>query len=514
MSKTGGKTMKKALTAFLAFAMVLLSTLGSLSTATAAPTINPSATGSITVTKLENDPDVAAVTGTGLPVTGLTQTRIAGVTYKIVQTHKVDTNGNVVALTASDTPYTATGVTGDGTGGTTLGVYTFGTLPLGRYTLQETDVPDGYVIDSTVYEIDVPLFDSTGTLVSGPVYDVYVYPKNGTFDTTKEQRESGESATYTSGNLDIQVGDTIDYKITTALPQDITTTSYATIKVSDTLDSRLTLVPSTAKLYVVNAAGTTVATLTTPTGSGAGAALSGTLTLTASTTSPYTYTYVDGAGATQTLAATDKLVLEFTAQVNSTAGASIATDIENQGTIEFENSNGDKSTTTTPKTVVELEEGTATINKVDSVTGDPLGGAVFTLYRVAVAGDLYYATPPATETITVDGVLVTVYNMGSATTNATTGIATWTNLPTGTYYAVETAAPTGYNKLVEPVKMGTLDSATTTGTTDSITTTVEVQNVEKGKIPATGGIGTIVFTIVGVGLMAIAVLVLRKKKVK
>ncbi len=46
---------------------------------------------------------------------------------------------------------------------------------------------------------------------------------------------------------------------------------------------------------------------------------------------------------------------------------------------------------------------------------------------------------------------------------------------------------------------------------DCETKLIKVVNVKKPRIPQTGGIGSLVFSVTGLGLMGAAVLVLRKK---
>ena len=98
-----------------------------------------------------------------------------------------------------------------------------------------------------------------------------------------------------------------------------------------------------------------------------------------------------------------------------------------------------------------------------------------------------------------------------------------TGLSYGTYYLQETQAPKGYalNSVREKfeIKKGSY-SATTGGVTYesndpvSETTVGGAQRVNNKKvtIPQTGGIGTVIFTVVGVGLMAGAVMAMKKNR--
>ena len=96
-------------------------------------------------------------------------------------------------------------------------------------------------------------------------------------------------------------------------------------------------------------------------------------------------------------------------------------------------------------------------------------------------------------------------------------------LKAGTYYLHEVAAPNGYNKLKEPIKITisvsggdasferpvyTIGSTANTGSDD----TVAVLNNQGIELPETGSIGTIGLTVAGVAIVLIGVFAPRKKK--
>jgi len=76
----------------------------------------------------------------------------------------------------------------------------------------------------------------------------------------------------------------------------------------------------------------------------------------------------------------------------------------------------------------------------------------------------------------------------------------------GEYYLVEIQAPTGYNLPDRPIVV------TLSDTTTSVS--LEVANSSQFELPPTGGIGTKIFTICGIALIAVAVVVLIIKKKK
>ena len=88
-----------------------------------------------------------------------------------------------------------------------------------------------------------------------------------------------------------------------------------------------------------------------------------------------------------------------------------------------------------------------------------------------------------------------------------------------TYLLTETKAPAGYNKLAEPVEV-VLDpvqdekkdyTGAVEGSTEVGYTTKNVEN-KIGKLPKTGGIGTIVFSVLGALMIAGGVMLLISRK--
>lgn len=86
------------------------------------------------------------------------------------------------------------------------------------------------------------------------------------------------------------------------------------------------------------------------------------------------------------------------------------------------------------------------------------------------------------------------------------GIVKFYGLSAGTYYLKETKAPSGYTALKDPVEFSvTKDSANSSQ--------LDIINTKGFTLPSTGGIGTAVFTVVGIGVMVgAAVLLVRLNK--
>lgn len=152
----------------------------------------------------------------------------------------------------------------------------------------------------------------------------------------------------------------------------------------------------------------------------------------------------------------------------------------------------------------DVHTGGLKIKKVDAA-GNALAGAIF---KIATSEE----NAKAGIFVKIDGVEVTAIS-------GEDGLALFEGLSYGTaeqdkdnqstnYWLVETVAPSGYNLLSSPVEV-TIDK-------DSYTTDnpIEIQNKRGIVLPLTGGIGTIIFIVVGVALMAIAIIIFIKRDKK
>lgn len=172
------------------------------------------------------------------------------------------------------------------------------------------------------------------------------------------------------------------------------------------------------------------------------------------------------------------------------------------------------------------EPGTPSEEKVYSYTidltktkedGTQLNGAEFKLYadealtneiKVVKDGD-NYRVATAKEIAADPKVVVDVIEAGHVNIKG---------LAAGTYYLVETKAPAGYNKLKEAVKVEIEDLDEDDNDLLSTVTAkeVSVENKAGVELPATGGIGTTIFYVVG-GVLVVAagvLLVVKKRTAK
>lgn len=538
-------------------------------TASASATVNFAQKGSVNVHKFsyenaQNQEDKSLYSdGTGLGNQTVPQGAkpLSGVTFKLTQTHRLNaTTGELEAVTNGTS---TTGVTDND------GNYSFTNLELGRYQLVEVSAP-GNIIDKQVYTIDVPLTSTDGT---SEIYDVHVYPKNtpvrGSVELTKKGEGSDAQAlngakfklfkedgtavndtTYTTENGKVKIeglpygkyyfqetaapdgyalnntkvpfeikettdnkqpdlvsvslqdykvpdvdkaqkdvnettygkstttliGETVDFKLTATAPTDIA--DYTKFGLHDNLDSRLTYTQDSAKVAIEKADGSQGASLEKGT--------------------DYALVPADGQGGSQIkvaltasgikkLAATDKLVLTFSAVVNTTASQDQT--IPNTAVVDYDNNKGEDSNKESKPTETKVKEGKVAIVKYKAGdTSKTLEGATFHLEKQDKDGNW----------ISIEG---------SEKTTPENGQLNWDKLVSGNYRLVETKAPKGYNLLAKPIEFTVNDG-------EKVSQTINVANVPKGQIPQTGGIGTILFTVLGVSLMGVALWVLVKDKKK
>lgn len=84
-------------------------------------------------------------------------------------------------------------------------------------------------------------------------------------------------------------------------------------------------------------------------------------------------------------------------------------------------------------------------------------------------------------------------------------------LKAGTYYLKEMAAPKGYNKLANPIKV-TIDNEGNITADDKTTTEVGVENKSGTLLPSTGGMGTTLIYLAGIVLVVLSGYVLISKR--
>lgn len=206
-----------------------------------------------------------------------------------------------------------------------------------------------------------------------------------------------------------------------------------------------------------------------------------------------------------------KIVVKYTAYIN--ADAIVGQAIPNSATVDYSTSpDGIQTGTSNPDVTHQYTFGFQ-LKKTDSAD-TPLAGAVFELR--------HKETGAVIELVKVEeGVYRLKLDGDNGSVNEVTtganGIIKFQGLAAGTYYLVETKAPEGYNKLAKPIKI-TIADTTTDGTTPSWTVAmndgkgdggsegnlpeIKVQNNKGALLPETGGMGTVIFTVAGIAIIA------------
>lgn len=184
------------------------------------------------------------------------------------------------------------------------------------------------------------------------------------------------------------------------------------------------------------------------------------------------------------------LTINYTAKVTSDALS--RTPATNKATLTTDNGN------TYETVVIDVYNATIKINKTGANSA-PLAEAGFVLKN---AYSKYYKL--------ADSVITWVDNIDDATEKKTdaNGIASFTGLAAGTYTLVEKTVPAGYKKAADT----DVTIAADTYTELNLNPVAAIVNTPGTTLPATGGIGTTIFYIVGSILVVGAGIVLITKK--
>jgi fimbrial isopeptide formation D2 family protein/LPXTG-motif cell wall-anchored protein len=493
---------------------------------------DPAAAGSITVHKYLRSIESSTI-GTSLPLTETEEATLGEVGVGIAFTlYKVNANYEVTnTTTVADALANAAQVSRQVTDSDGIIKWTFPSNATGYYVLVEdpATTPAGYApaansIIALPYAVDDDEWN----------YDIHVYPKNVS--------DKGLVKTAVDEKLGYSVGDLIEWnyaakidlsKLYTNDKNDDGTTgdeAYGTYKITDVLDNRLKY-DNTTGLSMTGLGGSSDVTLTQAAGD---------FSVTASTDSSGVETVV----WTLTEAGIDKLVaasstglsLTFKTEVTDEAyGESATTEVKNGGLLEWENyfDEGESGYENGGYDIPDEEKPSVTlygieIMKTNNDGSKLLDGAVFKIAKSkadAVNSNFIQYDSDGDGTPDTDVTVTT----GAHPTDAaiTGGWALFAGLPVNvdsdtTFWLVEDVAPTTadgkYVRPGDPIEVKLLNHSA-----DETLAAVTIINYlpsdsdipDKWKLPLTGGMGTVIFYVIGAVVMIGAVFMLiRSKKTK
>lgn len=373
-------------------------------------------------------------------------------------------------------------------------------LPLGVYLVKETTTPAGYVA-SKPFIVSVPSTNNYNNKDEGTefIYDITAQPKNSKMSVDK---------TIVNEDKTAYIGQFVEYKVETQIPKYGTEYTNPVFNIYDKMSDGLSFVNDdndTAHKLKVVVGGTEIV------------AGENTYTLATSGLSDGKTFEIQFAEA---FLKNDnykgkKVEVTYYAQVNDKA----VYINKNSANITYQNKPG----TTTDATPSEKNVYTYGIDLTKtgdkSADADGLDGAEFTL--AATNGEMI--------SILVNGKTVAVNGNSKGGFKTTTvenkkGKLVFKGLKAGTYTLTETKSPSGYSLAKNPITIvitanadGSFASATVNETvvTDDVKdgiVPVGLQNKSGFSLPATGGMGTYLFTIGGLVIMAGAALLLIASK--
>lgn len=378
-------------------------------------------------------------------------------------------------------------------------------LSQGTYRFIETDRGnnDGYIMDGvTPYEFVVGV-DGKTTYKGEKANTITV--KNEKPELTKKvkDRTNGEW----KQESDYNVGDMVPYKITVKVPSNITKLKYFTV--TDTPTNLKDDVSTVAvKVKEENTAVEGEAYKVDEAGNGFTVAFN-----------PEKMTSYAG----------KELVITYSAKLLSTAET---TKVGNSNTAKLEYSNKILTNTENPgKDTIEDKAIVYTfklniIKKANSVEGKALNGVKFDLYKEVPAGTEGAATAEQVKEAGLN-TRKTWLRVAQNLTTKDKGEVSCSGLANGTYYLVETKTVDGYNLLKAPVEVNLKVEYVRT-TKDGVTKTEFKENSETSdgthsetiinkrgfQLPTTGGMGTLLFSVIGVIVMIAAAFILLKGRKK
>ena len=378
-------------------------------------------------------------------------------------------------------------------------------------------------LDSNCYYLVVPTADAQMNIAPSLITaasDLTVAPKTSSISVDKsiESVNSKTDNVSTSKNsAAVKIGDTVSYSIKSQIPsyadavkeiaQDYTITDTPTAGLSIKFDKVADDSDPTDGIVVEITGGTTATkgtdyTITKNTGDGGFKVV-------------FSDAYVLANGGKD-------VVVKFDAEVNENAVVNTTGNV-NDAKVSFDNdykeANSEKPTDIDDKVIVyrtKMDFVKEFVDKEGNKKTTPIAGASFTLSKKSSTG--------------------TYEQIATFTTTDAVNSTTFEKLDVGDYKLEETKAPEGYAKLA-PVEFtikaplteggeynGVFNFSTENSTlkleasTDGTYYTGTITNVEGQTLPGTGGMGTIIFTVAGAGVVLVAgimlIVYMKKRKIE
>lgn len=327
-------------------------------------------------------------------------------------------------------------------------------------------------------------------------------------DIVADRHPTGKGSVSTTGNItgsdNASIGDTINFDLRADIPQYPANAIVKNYAISDKLSDGLTLDSSSIEVYGV-AAGGDETLLSEP--------------------GDYTITYVRPSNQEASTSFTvnfaydhikgyEKVHIHYEAVLNENAVIGSAGN-PNKAYLDYSNNPYDATSWNSKADKVTVYTYGIDVTKTNkNTTPTPLPGAEFELSKSSGGDALRFIAISDNEGVyrlakgNEQGSSTTVLTVGSAyAANDMKGKLLLVGLDAGTYYLKETKAPAGYNKISTPIEITIADSdydgGVEVGEEELVTghVPVTVQNSQGFELPTTGGIGTVLFTAVGVALM-------------
>ncbi|WP_414054784.1 SpaH/EbpB family LPXTG-anchored major pilin [Macrococcus equi] len=484
---------------------LLMSILTPLTNAfAAAPTTN------LTIHKITGDTERQATYGelsgtetpTGDPISGISFSY-----WKVTPEQLATMKANISAY---DTDAEVQAYVGSAKLGTTAKTAADGTVVVsnlaeGQYWFIEDPSTAVKTSNAVPFGLDLPITNQDGT---GYITDLHVYPKNTLEDTPTIDKDVNTDGNKSSS---FNVGDEFNWLIQPTIVKGIE--EYKQYTVTDKIDTKLDFQGVDKVTVELNGAALTNAT-------------------------DYNVTYdaatrvakVDftAAGLTKLGQAgtTGKVNIMIPTVINNTA--IIGQPILNGATLNFDNGHGittEPGGTTPPEVpptdIPKVYTGGKNFVKTDGASGT-LQGAEFVIKNEAGEFLVQNATT-LTATWTTDQSQATKFTSDAAGKFEVKGLSYGADGSNNTgstdYFLVEVKAPAGYTIPTNPETTFTVNAtsyysdptAITDATAQATAAPQEIIN-KKTSIPNTGGMGTVLFTVVGLMMMSAAIIVYRKRQ--